>query len=152
MRIERHPRDHVPGIVIALAAGLHKGILASTPVNDDYQHLAYARQLFLGDLPLRDFWDLSTTLQEVVSAASQLVFGNRLLAEAVVIGVATAVAVLSTGSCSRSQGRRSCRRDSRGALHHRGSACLRVLRNGSSTRLRRGCGGTTCGGRQRRKR
>ena len=93
MRIERHPRDHVPGIVIALAAGLHKGILASTPVNDDYQHLAYARQLFLGDLPLRDFWDLSTTLQEVVSAASQLVFGNRLLAEAVVIGVATAVAV-----------------------------------------------------------
>src|SRR5687768_3188835 len=93
MRIERHPRDHVPGIVIALAAGLHKGILASTPVNDDYQHLAYARQLFHGDLPLRDFWDLSTTLQEVVSAASQLVFGNRLLAEAVVIGVATAVAV-----------------------------------------------------------
>src|SRR5688572_29193780 len=93
MRIERHPRDHVPGIVIALAAGLHKAILTSTPVNDDYQHLAFARQLFHGDLPLRDFWDLSTTLQEVVSAASQLVFGNRLLAEAVVIGVATAVAV-----------------------------------------------------------
>src|SRR5688572_27198106 len=87
MRIERHPRDHVPGIVIALAAGLHKAILTSTPVNDDYQHLAFARQLFHGDLPLRDFWDLSTTLQEVVSAASQLVFGNRLLAEAVVIGV-----------------------------------------------------------------
>ncbi len=93
MRIERHPRDHVPGIVIALAAGLHKAILTSTPVNDDYQHLAFARQLFHGDLPLRDFWDLSTTLQEVVTAASQLMFGNRLLAEAVVIGVATAVAV-----------------------------------------------------------
>jgi hypothetical protein len=93
MRIERHSRDHVPGIVIALTAGLHKAILASTPVNDDYQHLAYARQLFHGDLPLRDFWDLSTTLQEAMSAASQLVFGQRLLAEAVVIGVATAVAV-----------------------------------------------------------
>jgi hypothetical protein len=93
MRIERHPRDHVPGILIAVVAGLHKAVLTSTPVNDDYQHLAYARQLFGGDLPLRDFWDLSTTLQEVVSAASQLVFGHRLLAEAIVIGVATAVAV-----------------------------------------------------------
>ena len=93
MRIERHPRDHFPGIVIAVIAGLHKAVLTSTPVNDDYQHLAYARQLFHGDLPLRDFWDLSTTLQEVVSAASQLVFGHRLLAEALVIGIVTAVAV-----------------------------------------------------------
>jgi hypothetical protein len=93
MRIERHPRDHVPGLIIAVIAGLHKAVLASTPVNDDYQHLAYARQLFHGDLPLRDFWDLSTTLQEVVSAAAQLVFGHRLLAEAAVIGIATAVAV-----------------------------------------------------------
>jgi hypothetical protein len=93
MRIERHPRDHFAGVVIAVIAGLHKAVLTSTPVNDDYQHLAYARQLLHGDLPLRDFWDLSTTLQEVVSAASQLVFGHRLLAEAMVIGVATAVAV-----------------------------------------------------------
>jgi hypothetical protein len=93
MRVGPIPRDHVPGIVIALVAGLHKAILTSTPVNDDYQHLAYARQLFGGDLPLRDFWDLSTTLQAAVSAASQMVFGHRLLAEAVVIGVATAVAV-----------------------------------------------------------
>ena len=93
MRIERHPRDHVPGLIIAVVAGLHKAVLASTPVNDDYQHLAYARQLLHGELPLRDFWDLSTTLQEVVSAAAQLVFGHRLLAEAAVIGIATAVAV-----------------------------------------------------------
>ncbi len=93
MRIEPHPRDHWLGILIALVAGLHKAILTSTPVNDDYQHLAYARQLLAGDLPLRNFWDLSTTLQEVISAVSQLVFGHRLLSEAIVIGVATAVAV-----------------------------------------------------------
>jgi hypothetical protein len=79
--------------LIALLAGLHKAILTSTPVNDDYQHLAYARQLLAGDLPLRDFWDISTTLQEAISAVSQLVFGQRLLSEALVIGVATAVAV-----------------------------------------------------------
>jgi hypothetical protein len=93
MRIERHPRDHFPGIVIAVIAGLHKAVLTSTPVNDDYQHLAYARQLLHGDLPLRDFWDLSTTLQAALSAASQLVFGHRLLAEAMVVGIATAAAV-----------------------------------------------------------
>jgi hypothetical protein len=93
MRIEPHPRDHWLGILIALVAGLHKAVLTSTPVNDDYQHLAYARQLLAGDLPLRNFWDLSTTLQELISAVSQLVFGHRLLSEAIVIGVATAVAV-----------------------------------------------------------
>ena len=93
MRIEPRHRDRWPGILIALVAGLHKAFLTSMPLNDDYQHLAYARQLLGGDLPLRDFWDISTTLQEVVSALSQLVFGHRLLSEAIVIGVATAVAV-----------------------------------------------------------
>jgi hypothetical protein len=93
MRIEPHPRDDLPGIVIAIVAGLHKAILTSTPVNDDYQHLAYARQILGGDLPFRDFWDLSTTLQYGLSAAFQLLFGHRLLAEAVLIGLATAVAV-----------------------------------------------------------
>ena len=93
MRIEPRPRDHWPGMLIALVAGLHKAILTSTPVNDDYQHLAYARQLLAGDLPLRDFWDISTTLQEATSAVAQLVFGHRLLSDAIVIGIATAVAV-----------------------------------------------------------
>src|SRR6185436_2262796 len=93
MRIEPRSRDHWFGILIAVVAGLHKAILTATPTNDDYQHLAYARQLLAGDLPLRDFWDISTTLQEAISAASQLLFGQRLLSEAIVIGVATAMAV-----------------------------------------------------------
>ena len=93
MRVEPHPRDHVPGVVIAIVAGLYKAILMGAAGNDDYQHLTYARQLLAGDLPLRDFWDLSTTLQEIISAVSQLVFGHRLLSEAIVVGVATAVAV-----------------------------------------------------------
>ena len=96
MRIEPHPRDHLPGVAIAIVAGLHKAVLMATAGNDDYQHLAYARQLLAGDLPLRDFWDISTTLQEVLSALSQLVFGHRLLAEAIVVGLATAVAVFLT--------------------------------------------------------
>ena len=96
MRIEPHPRDHLPGVAIAIVAGLHKAVLMATAGNDDYQHLTYARQLLAGDLPLRDFWDLSTTLQGVVSALSQIVFGHRLLAEAIIVGLATAAAVFVT--------------------------------------------------------
>lgn len=92
-RIESRAAGRSVGLLIACVAGIHKAILTSTPVNDDFQHLAYSRQLLAGDLPLRDFWDLSTTLQYVLSAASQLVFGHRLAAEAIVVGLCTAVAV-----------------------------------------------------------
>ena len=93
MRIELHPRDHLIGAAVALVAGLHKAVLTAAPVNDDYQHLAYARQILSGDLPLRDFWDISTTLQYGLSAVSQLLFGHRLLSEALLVGTCTAVAV-----------------------------------------------------------
>ena len=53
MRIELHPRDHLIGGAVAILAGLHKAALTGTPVNDDYQHLTYARQILSGDLPLR---------------------------------------------------------------------------------------------------
>jgi hypothetical protein len=96
MRIEPHSREHLPGLAIAVVAGLHKAVLMATASNDDYQHLTYARQLLAGDLPLRDFWDISTTLQEVLSAVSQLLFGHRLLAEAIIVGLATAAAVFIT--------------------------------------------------------
>src|SRR5687767_6588708 len=96
MRIEPHPRDQLPGVAIAIVAGLHKAVLMATASNDDYQHLTYARQLLAGDLPLRDFWDISTTLQEVLSAVFQLVFGHRLLAEAIIVGLATAASVYVT--------------------------------------------------------
>ena len=36
MRVEHHSRDRLPGLIVALLAGLHKAILTSTPVNDDY--------------------------------------------------------------------------------------------------------------------
>jgi hypothetical protein len=78
---------------MAVIAGLHKAILMGAAGNDDYQHLTYARQMLAGDLPLRDFWDISTTLQETVSAVAQVVFGYRLLSEAIVVGIAIAVAV-----------------------------------------------------------
>ncbi len=80
------------GIVLALAAGLHKMLLASVLVNDDFMHRAYSRQLLAGEWPIRDFFDYGMGLMYAVSATAQLLFGYRLLSEAIVIGVATAVA------------------------------------------------------------
>jgi len=84
-------RAYVPGAVLALLAGLHKTLYASVLVNDDFMHRAYALQLLAGERPVRDFFDYGMFLMYVVSALAQLLFGYRLLAEAVVIGVMVAV-------------------------------------------------------------
>lgn len=82
---------HAVGIALALVAALYRIALASEPTNDDFGHLMLARQLLAGDWPMRDFYDNGLTLMYVTSAASQVVFGNRLGAEAVVVGTAFAV-------------------------------------------------------------
>ncbi len=76
--------------MIALLAALHKMLYASVLVNDDFMHRAYALQLLGGDWPIRDFFDYGMVLMYVVSALAQMVFGYRLLSEAIVIGVMTA--------------------------------------------------------------
>jgi hypothetical protein len=78
------------GGLIALVAALHKMLYASVLVNDDFMHRAYALQLLAGDWPIRDFFDYGMVLMYVVSAVAQMIFGYRLLAEAIVIGVAVA--------------------------------------------------------------
>jgi hypothetical protein len=77
--------------MIAVLAALHKMLYASVLVNDDFMHRAYALQLLAGEWPIRDFFDYGMVLMYVTSAAAQLVFGYRLLAEAIVIGVMVAV-------------------------------------------------------------
>lgn len=76
--------------MIALLAALHKMLYASVLVNDDFMHRAYSLQLLGGDWPVRDFFDYGMVLMYVVSALAQMVFGYRLLSEAIVIGVMTA--------------------------------------------------------------
>jgi hypothetical protein len=77
--------------MIALLAALHKMLYASVLVNDDFMHRAYALQLLAGDWPIRDFFDYGMVLMYVTSALAQMVFGYRLLAEAIVIGLVVAV-------------------------------------------------------------
>lgn len=50
-------------------------------VNDNFMHIAEARQMMHGELPIRDFFDAGFFLQVVTSYLLQLAFGYRLLPE-----------------------------------------------------------------------
>jgi hypothetical protein len=89
-------------MVLAGVAGIHQAVIASLPTNDDFMHLAIANQLLAGDLPLRDFFDAYGILMYGISAFAQLLFGYRLLSEAVVVGVALAVSAYLVFSLVRS--------------------------------------------------
>ena len=77
--------------VIALLGALHKILYASVLVNDDFMHRAYALQLLSGEWPIRDFFDYGMVLMYLTSAVAQMLFGYRLLAEALVIGLTVGV-------------------------------------------------------------
>src|SRR5262245_16197609 len=78
---------HAIGIGLAVIAGVHQAVIASAPTNDDFLHVVLSQQILAGDWPARDFFDLGGWLMYGISAAGQLLFGYRLLAEAVVVGV-----------------------------------------------------------------
>jgi hypothetical protein len=65
-------------------------------INDHFVHLAAAQQIVLGALPVRDFIERGLPLTELVSAAGQLVLGEGLRSEAVVIAAWFAVAAACT--------------------------------------------------------
>ena len=51
-------------------------------LNDHFVHLSRARQILLGDVPIRDFFDPGLLLHYYLSSAVQLVFGYNLFGEA----------------------------------------------------------------------
>ena len=57
--------------------------LAIDFTNDHYAHLALGRQILLGELPVRDFFDPGTPLLSFAAAASLAVSGQNLLGDAV---------------------------------------------------------------------
>jgi len=81
------------GLALALVAGLWHGILMTRAANDNFMHLAMARQWLAGEWPVRDFFDQGLILQFALSALAELVVGHRLLAESVVVGTMWAIAV-----------------------------------------------------------
>lgn len=76
------------GIGLAVATGLYYAVGFSEPTNDNFMHMAMARQMLAGDLPVRDFFDMGMTLMYGLTALAESILGHRLLAEALVVGVA----------------------------------------------------------------
>ena len=52
-------------------------------LNDHFAHLSRARQILLGDVPIRDFFDAGFFLQNYLSSVFQLAFGYNLFGEAI---------------------------------------------------------------------
>ena len=93
MNVSTHDRRDGPSRFGTVPLGiLDLGVFAGTFLlrwvtvefpNDHFQHLSRARQILLGDVPIRDFFDAGFFLKNYLSSAAQLVFGYNLFGEAV---------------------------------------------------------------------
>jgi hypothetical protein len=64
--------------------------------NDHYYHVARARQMLLGEWPVRDFVDVGAPLTYVISAAPRSLFGDRAASELLVVALGVAVGAAAT--------------------------------------------------------
>ena len=76
--------------MLAVLAAIRHMVLMTSATNDNFLHMTLAQQLLAGDWPVRDFYEGGWLLQYVLSAVAQLIAGNRLFAEALIIGIAWA--------------------------------------------------------------
>ena len=88
---ERGVRPHPVGAIFAVCAAAWHAFLMTSANNDNFLHMTLAKQWLAGDWPVRDFFDQGWVLQYGLSAAAQLIGGDRLLSEAVVVGLAWAI-------------------------------------------------------------
>jgi len=89
------------GAVILVATFLYVAPDATALIDDHFMHVAWGRQLLVGDLPLRDTVGLGMPLQSALSAAAELAIGHRLLSEAFLIGLAFAAGAWLTFAVAR---------------------------------------------------
>lgn len=82
-------------ILFALVASLRFLALTGFP-DDHYVHLAGAQQMLNGEWPSRDFVDLGAPLTYTISAAAQVMFGQRQLTEALLMAVGFGFAAVLT--------------------------------------------------------
>ena len=80
-----------PGVGLAVFAAAWHAFLMTSATNDNFLHLTLAKQWLAGDWPVRDFFDEASILQYAISAVAQAIGGDRLISEAVVVGLAWAV-------------------------------------------------------------
>lgn len=87
-------RAHCGALGLALVAFVYFVALMSAPTNDNFMHMALARQVVGGDVPVRDFFDSGVVLMYLLSALAEAAVGYRLLSEALIVGVVAASSVL----------------------------------------------------------
>jgi hypothetical protein len=96
----------ITAAIIFLLALLWQFLTYNGFPNDHYFHVARARQMLLGEWPVRDFVDPGAPLQYVLSAASRWMFGeaagSELLIVALGIAVGAAATVIAASWLSRS--------------------------------------------------
>ncbi len=88
-------------LLVVLSAALTAGFrfLALTFGNDHFTHLISAQQLLMaGEWPTADYIDLGRPLQILASAATQRLFGETLLTEAVLVCAAFGLASAATAA------------------------------------------------------
>ena len=89
--MQRGSAVHVVGALLALLAGAWHTLLITSATNDNFFHMTLAQQVRAGEWPVRDFFDDGRALQYMLSAAAQMVLGDRMVAEGLIVGVAWAV-------------------------------------------------------------
>lgn len=83
-------RDSACALLVAFAGVWHTYLITKA-TNDNFLHLTLAQQLLAGDWPVRDFFDHGWVLQYTLSALAQVLCGQRLLAEGVIVGAGWAI-------------------------------------------------------------
>ena len=86
----------VTAAVIFLLALLWQFLTYNGFPNDHYFHVARARQMLLGEWPVRDFVDPGAPLQYVLSAGSRWLFGDAAGPELLVVALGVAVGAAAT--------------------------------------------------------
>jgi hypothetical protein len=90
----------ITAAAIFLLAALWQFLTYNGFPNDHYFHVARARQMLLGEWPVRDFVDPGAPLQYVISAASRWMFGDVAGPELLVVALGVAVGAAATVICA----------------------------------------------------
>src|SRR4030095_14600489 len=88
----RRPSLLAASIIVALLAFGYRYTSLNGFSNDHFVHLARAQAMLAGDLPIRDYTEEGVPLTVRLSAGAQLLFGQSLFAEAVLVVTSLSVA------------------------------------------------------------
>ena len=87
-----HRLPIVASMVVAALAFSYRYTSLNGFTNDDFLHLARTQAVLAGDWPIRDYTEEGLPLTVLVSAGAQLMFGESLFAEAMLVMTSLAVA------------------------------------------------------------